>query len=296
MPKKLLLLVNPYSGSGKSLAACEYLKQELREYEFNTIISRYKGHFVDFLQKEDLNPYEKIVIFGGDGTMHEVTNGIAGKGSTPPLLLFPCGGGKALNHDIDNLTWESSLQKFRQNYIKQIDIFKVQFPEATTNERMFYGFNIIGWGLVSNINLMAEKLRWLGGLRYSIAAIIHIFKNPKFTGKVVVDQEVFTGDFSFVLACNTQHTGKAMKIAPLAALDDGLLDILVIRHVSFYHLLRLFPLIFSGRHIHSPLVIYKKARKFSIEAAPVTLVIDGEVKGETPLHAEVSGNKLTMIV
>lgn len=296
MPKKLLLLVNPYSGSGKSLAACEYLKRNLADYECITLISQYKGHFVDFLSKEDLTPYEKIIIFGGDGTMHEVTNGIAEKSFIPPLLLFPCGGGKALNHDINNLDWESSLRKFHQNIIKQIDIFKVQFPEASVNEKMLFGFNIIGWGLVSNINLSAEKLRWLGGLRYSVAAIIHIFKNTRFKGKVTVDDEIFTGDFSFVLACNTQHTGKAMRIAPLAALDDGLLDILVIKHVPFYHLLRLFPLIFSGKHIYSPLVIYKKAKKFSIDAEPATLVIDGEVKGQTPLQAEVLGNRIPMIV
>ncbi|RYU96308.1 diacylglycerol/lipid kinase family protein [Emticicia agri] len=296
MPKKLLLLVNPHSGSGKSLAACEYLKQQLTDYEFNTLVSEYKGHFVDFLQKEDLNQYEKIVIFGGDGTMHEVTNGIAEKADTPPLLLFPCGGGKALNHDIDNLTWASSLKKFHKNNTKQIDIFEVEFPNASANEKKLYGFNIIGWGLVSDINLLAEKLRWLGGLRYSIAAIVYIFKNPAFSGRVVVDDEIFTGNFCFVLACNTQHTGKAMKIAPLAALDDGLLDILVIKHVPFFHLLRLFPLIFSGKHIHSPLVIYKKAKKFSIEAEPMTLVIDGEVKGQPPLKAEVLGNKINMIV
>lgn len=296
MPEKLLLLVNPYSGSGKSLAACEYLKQKLAGYEYNTIISEYIGHFIDFLQKEDLNQYEKIIIFGGDGTMHEVTNGIAEKGHTPPLLLFPCGGGKALNHDINNLDWESSLQKFQQNNTKQIDIFKVQFPTAPANEQMIYGFNIIGWGLVSNINMTSEKLRWLGGLRYSIAAIIHIFRNTAFKGKVQIDEEVYEGNFSFVLACNTQHTGKAMKIAPLAALDDGLLDILVIRHVSFYHLLRLFPLIFSGKHIHSPLVIYKKVRKLSIEAEPMTLVIDGEIKGQTPFKAEVLANWVNMVV
>ncbi|MBA4851172.1 diacylglycerol kinase family protein [Emticicia sp. BO119] len=296
MLKKLLLLVNPHSGSGKSLAASEFLKQNLAGYEFNTVVSQYKGYFVDFLRKEDLTLYEKIIIFGGDGTMHEVTNGIAEKDTTPPLLLFPCGGGKALNHDINNLDWESSLAKFHQHNTKQIDIFRVWFPKAETNKQMMYGFNIIGWGLVSNINLTSEKLRWSGDLRYSIAAIIHIFKNTGFEGKVMIDDEVFTGRFSFVLACNTQHTGKAMKIAPLAALDDGLLDILVIKHVPFYHLLRLFPLIFSGKHIHSPLVIYKKARRFSIDAEPMTLVIDGEVKGQTPLQAEVLGNRINMIV
>lgn len=295
MPKKLLLLVNPYSGSGKSLAACEYLKKQLTDYTFNTIVSQYKGHFVDFLNKEDLNQYEKIIIFGGDGTMHEVTNGIAEKGSTPPMLLFPCGGGKALNHDINNLDWESSLQKFKANNTKQIDIFKLQFADSTDTQPL-YGFNVIGWGLVSYINATAEKLRWVGGLRYSLAAIIHIFKNPSFEAKVAVDDEVFTGNFCFVLACNTQHTGKAMKIAPLAVLDDGLLDVLVIKHVPFYHLLRLFPLIFSGKHIHSPLVIYKKARKFSIDAEPLPLVLDGEVKGQTPLQAEVLPNRLNMIV
>ncbi len=296
MCKKLLLLVNPFSGTGKSLAASEYLKKQLDNYDYTTIVSEYRGHFIHFLQSEDLTPYEKIIVFGGDGTMHEICNALAEKTSLPPILLFPCGGGKALNHDLKNLDWDSSLAKFRQNNIKHIDIFKATFPTAPAPEQMSYGFNIIGWGLVSDINKTAEQLRWLGGLRYSVGAIFHIFRNPSFKATVTVDDEVFTGDFSFVLACNTQHTGKAMKIAPLAVLDDGLLDVLVIKHVSFFHLLRLFPLIFSGRHIHSSLVVYRKARKFNIDADPFMLVIDGETKGQSPLQVETLGNRLPLVV
>lgn len=297
MCKKLLLLVNPYSGAGKSLAASEYLKQNLEGYKFKTVVSEHRGHIFDFLQTEDLTTYEKIIVFGGDGTMHEICNALAEKTALlPPILLFPCGGGKALNHDINNLDWSSSLEKFKQNNIKHIDIFEARFPMAPAGEQMSYGFNIIGWGLVSHINKTAEKLRWMGSWRYTLGAIVHIFRNPSFKATVIVDEEAFKGDFCFVLACNTQHTGKAMKIAPLAVLDDGLLDVLVIKHVSFFHLLRLFPLIFSGRHIHSPLVVYRKARKISIDADPMMLLLDGETKGQSPLQIETLGNRLPVIV
>ncbi|WP_337044473.1 diacylglycerol/lipid kinase family protein [Emticicia sp. 17c] len=292
MPKKILLLINPYSGSGKSLAASDYLRQHLQGYEYTSVISQYKGHLSDFLQNTDLSLFEKIVVLGGDGTMHEITNAIGTQINLPPVMLFPCGSGNAFNHDIDSLDWATSLQKLQEGSSKDIDIFRMFFSDT----QPIYGFNVMGWGLVSAINQSAEKLRWLGTARYTIAALIHLFRNPVFKGNVQVDGELFTGNFSFVLACNTQHTGKSMKIAPLALLDDGLLDVLVIKHVRFYHLLRLFPLIFSGKHIHSSLVIYRKAKQIRIDANPSVLVVDGEIKCQTPLTIEVMANKLRMIV
>jgi len=296
MSKKILLLVNPFSGTGKSLVAAQYLEKNLVDCTIITVLSEYKGYFIDFLHKEDLTPYAMIVVLGGDGTMHEVTQALAERDNLPPIQLFPCGSGNAFNHDIGNLDWATALEKLKRGMIKRVDIFKMTFPLAPIKDKTLYGFNIVGWGLVSDINASAENMRWLGTARYTAAALIHIFRNPRFKGKVVVDDAVYEGDFCFVLACNTQHTGKAMKIAPLAALDDGLLDVLVIKHVPFFHLLRLFPLIFSGEHIHSKLVIYRKARSITIDCEPMHINIDGESKCQAPFSVEVLGGKLPMIV
>jgi sphingosine kinase len=290
---KLLLLINPHSGTGQSLEAAAYIKSKLSErFEIEDVVSEYIGFFALFLKKLDLNNYQNIIVVGGDGTMHDVVNGLAEKQNVPPILLFPCGSGNALNHDIDCLSWDKALSNLERGQTQKIDILQLNFPTKPTA----YAFNIVGWGLVADINRQAESLRWLGTARYTVAAVIGILKNPTFSGIVKVDDIVFEGDFCFVLACNTKHTGKAMKMAPLADLSDGLMDILVVKRQPFYKLLQLFPQIFSGSHINSPLLTYLKVRSFSIETQPQDLNIDGEIKHQPPLSVSVLPQALTMIV
>lgn len=293
MAQTILLLVNPFAGAGMGTKAAHFLQTHLdsSSYQIEIETSQNPRYFSQQLLNKNLTKYDALVVIGGDGTLHEVLNGIAEKDFIPPLLLFPCGSGNAFNHDIENLDWNTALQKLRRRQTRKIDIFKINTPSGST-----YAFNIIGWGLVADINQTAEKLRWLGAARYTVGALWHILQNPRFKGKLTVDGHVFGGDFCFVLACNTKHTGKAMKMAPLSDLTDGLLDVLIVPHTSFWHLLRLFPMIFSGKHIHSKLLIYKKAAQLSVEAAPQMLNIDGEIKLYAPFEVKVLPKQLEMIV
>jgi YegS/Rv2252/BmrU family lipid kinase len=293
MPIKSLLLVNPHSGLGKSMEAANYIKSKLQaQYVFDEVLSQYPSYFIDYLKKCDLSEYQHIIVIGGDGTMHEVVNGLAEKENLPSILLFPCGSGNAFNHDIDCLTWDKAIANLQRNTTKKIDIFRLNFSDQPS----LYAFNIVGWGLVSDINQTAENLRWIGPARYTLAALIHIFKNPPFKATLKINEQTFEGDFCFVLACNTQHTGKAMKMAPLAELSDGFLDVLVVKKLPIYKLLQLFPKIFSGQHIHSPLLNYIKTRSFSLVSEPQTLNIDGETKCHSPFSVEVLPLRLEMVV
>ncbi len=294
MSKKILLLTNPHSGTGKSLEAAAYLKSKLsnKGFDLEQFMSQSVGFFAQFLKDFDLNNYQTIIVVGGDGTMHDVVNGLAERPNVPPILLFPCGSGNAFNHDIDCLSWDKALTNLERGQTQKIDLFRLDFPTKPS----VYAFNVIGWGLVSSINHQAEKLRWLGTARYTLSAVIQILKNPSSSGTVTVDGVVFEGDFCFVLACNTQHTGKAMKMAPLADLSDGLMDILVVKRQPFYKLLQLFPQIFSGSHINSTLLTYLKAKSFSVKADPQMLVVDGEIQCTAPFSATILPQQLTMIV
>ena len=95
-------------------------------------------------------------------------------------------------------------------------------------DKIIFSINIIGWGLVTDINISAEKLRWLGPQRYNITTLLHVITNKKRLAKLFLNGKEFNQKFSFIIACNTIHTGKGMKIAPKAKLDDGLLDLIVV--------------------------------------------------------------------
>ncbi len=291
----LLLLVNTHSGKGNGGEAAQKIIQHLEPKGWTIAIeeSLHKDYFVDFLIKNKLENIDVIGVVGGDGTMFEVLNGLI-KGNQNleiPIILFPLGTGNAFNHDVGCLNLTEALRRIEHPKTQKIDIIRLKYYD-----KILYAYNIVGYGLVADINITSEKLRWMGGLRYSVAALWHIFKNPKFEAKIEIDDIRFEGQFCFLLASNTIHTGKAMKMSPLAVLTDGLLDVIVVKHLPFWKLLQVFPLIYSGKHIHSPLLRYIHATKIKIEAAPQTLIVDGESYAKSSVVIDILPSLVTMVV
>ena len=125
-----------------------------------------------------------------------------------------------------------------------------------TKTNIIFSFNVAGWGMPPDINILAEKMRWIGLQRYNIASLIEIMRFKERQCDLIINNENIPGDYSFVLCCNTIHTGKGMKIAPKAKIDDGLMDVIVVKKTNRLKLFSLFPKIFSGKHIEDSLVDY----------------------------------------
>jgi diacylglycerol kinase (ATP) len=150
-------------------------------------------------------------------------------------------------------------------------------------------FNIIGWGLATDVGILAEKWRWLGPARYTIVSLLKVLKGTKArSAKLLLDDKEIVDEFTLVIACNTRYTGN-MKIAPKAKLDDGLLDVVVVRHgASRLRLLSLLNRIYDGTHIENPQVEYYTASQFSLGPdRDGILNIDGELSGSTPFKVKM---------
>jgi len=96
----------------------------------------------------------------------------------------------------------------------------------------------------------------------------------------------------FFVALNTIHTGKGMKMAPHAKLNDGLIDTILVRDVSKLRAVKIFTQVFSGNHIFDPSVEYQQVKTFSIHTKGDFLNIDGENTGHTPINVSVVPNAL----
>ena len=95
-------------------------------------------------------------------------------------------------------------------------------------------------------------------------------------------------ELMFIMIANTVHTGKGMKIAPNAKLNDGLVDLLLIKNVSRTRLFKLMPKLFSGEHIKDHNVIYKQVKEIIFNSENKSkLNIDGEIKGISPFKLEI---------
>ena len=130
-----------------------------------------------------------------------------------------------------------------------------------------------------------------------MASILEVLKGKRRISKLILDDEVVDDDFVFVIACNTIHTGKAMRIAPKSKFDDGKIDLIIVRNTSKTELLKLFPKLFTGEHVKSALVEYRQVQKFSIiPDENSSLIIDGELMGVTPVHVTMEPKRINVLV
>jgi diacylglycerol kinase family enzyme len=109
-----------------------------------------------------------------------------------------------------------------------------------------------------------------------------------------MDDKKIEDEFTFIIACNSIHVGKGMKMAPKAKLDDGLIDLIVIRSgVSRTRLLQVLPKLFNGSHINEPELEYYQTSEFSlIPETDEILNIDGEIIGSTPIKVRMITNAI----
>ena len=94
------------------------------------------------------------------------------------------------------------------------------------------------------------------------------------------------------LALNTVHTGKGMKMAPNAEMDDGLIDIILFKNATRLNIFRIFMKIYKGEHIYCEGVEYIQAKEFSINTLSDSLNIDGENMGYSPAKVRLLSKKL----
>ena len=294
--KKYYLLVNPKGGHKRGLEIYEKVKHIFSSAGTNITVlhTEYAGHAFDFANTLDFIGYDGLCAIGGDGTMYELINGMLKRDDNHkiPIGLITGGTGNSFMYDVDCLDPIDAAKRIVQHKLRPLDIAKVN-----ANGELFYSFNIIGWGLATDAGKLAEKLRWLGGVRYDVASIIEVLKGKDRIATLTLDKEVIKENFIFIIGCNTIHTGKAMKMAPLAQLNDGKIDLIIVRKTSRINLLKLFPKLFSGDHIKSPLVEYRQVENFSISLEETNdLTIDGEIIGMTPLNVQMIPKMVNVLV
>jgi|TARA_B100001750_G_scaffold237875_1_gene243644 YegS/Rv2252/BmrU family lipid kinase len=284
--KKLCFLVNPKAGKQKSETIIRHIKHELekKSIEFNFFHSDKGGSISEFIQKEDLKGFDGLCVLGGDGTINEAINGLmmSHQPQNIPLGIIPIGSGNAFAETLGELDPIKMLSNILTGETSLIDVFKIDDREKT-----FFAINIIGWGMAAEVNILAEKLRWMGGIRYSVASLITVMRMKEKYLKANLDDSSIEDQALFFLALNNVHTGKGMQMAPNAILDDGLIDIILVRSASKPRVLKIFTQLFSGTHIEDPHVEYSQITSFDIETLNDPLNIDGENKGRTPIKVEL---------
>ena len=283
-----LLILNPVSGKKEGNSKVKSIINFFKNYniELEVFCTRYKGHARKYLQMIDSNLFSNIIVYGGDGTFNEVINGIMCRKDQymPTFGFLPGGSGNSVMYHLNKLNIDDACNLIIQNHIKKIDVMKIEY-----NNTIEYSINIVGWGMVGDIANLSEKMRWLGPSRYNIASLIYIIINKNRYADIVIDGITKSDNYLFVLIANTKYTGKGMIVAPNAELNDGLIDLIVVKNnINKIELAKLLPRLFTGDHIYSQHVEYKQIEQLHIKPKQDEFLnIDGEIHGSTPVKISV---------
>jgi diacylglycerol kinase (ATP) len=309
--KMLVFIINPVSGNGKGLQVWNKVKKELekRNVRYRSFFTKHAGHAEDLaiqvveLHKEKLSA---LVVVGGDGTVHEVVNGLS---AYPQVSIgyIPGGSGNdfARGFAIPKSPIKALERILRWNgrSIKQFDIGKFHFREKTKHARMFVNGVGIGFdGEVARITKDANYKRWLnklrfGGLAYFVTAVRLIFSYQPCQVTVTIDGEEKQFDNVWLIAVsNIPYYGGGMKITPQAKTNDQVLNLCIVHNISRWLLASILGTVFIGQHHKFKQVTMLEGKEISVRSdRPMTIHADGEIIGVTPININIHERSQALI-
>ncbi len=284
---KVLLIYNPFAGHGRAKKILPQVEAEFQRHniKFELQLTDYPEHGIKIVQEADFKKFDGIIAAGGDGTLFEVINGYYQNRSKRklPLGVLPVGTGNAFARDLDLhiSCWQNAIKIISQNITRRVDVGKFM-----THGQTYYFLNILGLGFVADVTKTAHKLKLLGNLSYTLGVLIHILLLKSNKLEIELDGTKLERQNIFVEISNTTYTAN-FYMAPNAKIDDGFLDVTLLGKMGRIGLLKAFPKVFTGEHIHLPSVETFKVKhiKISSEKAKV-LTPDGELIGITPVEVE----------
>jgi diacylglycerol kinase (ATP) len=305
----LSLICNTRAGRG-GVAKClpeveEHLRK--RELEFDTHYTDGRGDATR-IAREALDAGSRfLVAVGGDGTVHEVVNGMIedDKPVNPEAVFGVVAAGTGSDfiktfgipampgHAVAHLDGAESFP---------IDIGKITYRQRDTkkdtkNETVRYFANIAQVGIGAEVVDRASRLpRWLGPTVYLVAFWLSVRKYKPGRVKVDLVDRTYEGRMNNMVVANGQFFGGGMKVAPKAAPTDGVLDI-QIDHTSKREALSIIQKVHKGTHVPHPDIEEAKRAMVSIETNhPLLIEADGEVLGHTPAKFELLKELLNLKV
>lgn len=284
------VIVNPAAAGGRVGQQWPHLREVLSQegLRFDAELTQYPLHAMEIARKALDEGFRYFVAVGGDGTVHEVVNGLVVEGRVPPevtLSIIPGGTGsdyvRVLRISRDpTQTGQTTLGlKTRTMDLGEIQCTREGKPITR------YFVNVAGLGFDSEVcrrvNRMSKRIS--GTLPYLTSLVVTLFAYTNKDVQLTVDGQQLQGRFNSVVICNGQYFGGGMWIGPQAAPDDGIFDVVILKDLNKLEFLLNVPRVYKGTHLTHPKVQSLQAREVHVEARQRMFIqAEGELVGEVP--------------
>ena len=297
---KTIVIVNPQAGNGRTEKIWPNIESALEKSigSFEVLQTTCRGDATDLSRRILAVDTVRIVAVGGDGHLNEVLNGFI-ENDLPVnpearLSFVMTGTGCDFQRSLGiSGKWQNAVAELKDAKVRKIDVGKVTYTAADKTQKIRYFDNIASFGLSGAVDHCLEHSRlrnYLGGSPLFLWATIKtVFTHPNQGIRFRIDdgpeEEICS---RLGLLANGRYFGGAMHAAPEAELDDGLLDLLMLKEISVAKFLWHLPKIYKGTHLKIPEIFFQKVRKFTAESSEqVILDIDGESPGYLAATFEV---------
>jgi YegS/Rv2252/BmrU family lipid kinase len=299
--KPWFAVLNPKSGGGRAARDRARIVHALRRagVQFELAASQHAGHAIALAREAVTSGYRKFLAIGGDGTLNELLNGALGsdvlEAADVTLGLVPVGRGNdwARTHRVPRGYHRAAELLGRQRTIPH-DVGIAECPAGERKQRYF--LNVAGVGFDAHVVARMPNDRW-GALSY-LAALPASFASYRAPELIVSAEGQTTRSTVFVaFAALGRYCGGGMHIAPAAATDDGLFDVVIIENIGKWELLLNLRRLFDGSIGGYHKVRMLRARSVEIAGpAPVGAQADGELLPPTPLKLTVLPHGVRVVV
>ena len=287
---KILVVVNPAAGGGKTLRLLPRIKRWLSEspHEFSFSIPGSPDEMRSEITKASARGIDAILLSGGDGTVHDALPAILN--ANIPFGYLPGGRG---NDFVRNIGFTADLRKSCS--IPSNPLFH-QLDLPIINQTPFISTAYVGFD--AEVNRLANDGKgYFGGkLGYTICVLKSLRNFKPFEIEMTIDGHRFRERVMLITVANGPYYGGGMKIAPQAIMDDGVLDICIVKEISKLELLRQFPKVFNGTHITHPKIIMASGKKIKITSDESREIFsDGEYVGVLPVECTIGSQSLRVL-
>lgn len=290
MPREIALLTNPSAGKGRGAAVAGQVLPRLRDagHVVRNLAGRDPDEARDLAEQCVAEGVDSLVVVGGDGMVHVALQALAG--SATRLGVVPAGTGNDVARYLG---------------LPRADPGAATAVVAAGRERVIdlarvgptYFVTVLCAGFDAVVTERANRMRWpRGQMRYNLATIAELRTFRPISYVVDMDGEEERFDAMMVAVGNGPSFGGGLRITEGAVLDDGLLDVVVIRPMSKLELVRTYPKLFKGTHIHHPDYRHRHVKRITIAAPGITAYADGERIAALPLTVEIAPAALRVLV
>jgi YegS/Rv2252/BmrU family lipid kinase len=302
-----MVIVNPKAGRGHGLHDWPTISNLLNfnEVDFTCVFTEKKFHAVELTVKAVNDGFRKIVVVGGDGTVNEVVNGLFIQQRVPTdevtLSVIPVGTG---NDWVRMLgiprTYHDAVQSICLERTILQDVGKITFEEARVRQTRYMA-NVSGIGFDAMVNRRFNRLKeagYTGKWLYLFSTLLTLlqYRAKRFVVKVdgcdFFDGRLFTGTMGV-----GKYNGGGLLQMPAAVVDDGLMDITLIRKMTLYRFFINFQRLYNGTIYNFCKVKAAQAKAISINSYPASPIeIDGEACGYSPFTFELVPKCIKVVI